>query len=173
MLVTNALVGGIFFTQLVHCCFEVCRGDLSVSTSQELKNSIMNEYVLFLYIVNTLYDDTLIFMSKKNHKKTTSFSLLVYRSLDHFHPLVASLDNCSINVYQTFCFDFIQDIVQSYVSTCTTHSSTGRECAFVELLNIMSSIYQSFAYLQCTTRGPDEGTWWDLISRWKERTGEA
>ena len=49
VLITSTLVGGIFFTQFVDCFSEIGCGDLSISTSQELKNCIMDEDVLILH----------------------------------------------------------------------------------------------------------------------------
>ena len=48
VLVTSTLVSGIYVVQFFHHHSEVSCGNLCVSTSQELKNSIVNENVLIL-----------------------------------------------------------------------------------------------------------------------------
>ena len=83
--------------------------------------------------------------------------LIVYLGLNHFHSLVAHLDNDSINVHQTFCFNLVQHIIQSDVGTSTSNSSTEKDAHNYD--SIITTAEEADTNLQCTMSGPDEGTW--------------
>ena len=84
----------------------------------------------------------------------------MHLALNHLHSLVAHLDNDSINVHKTFCFNLVKAIVQSDVGTSTTNSST-----ISAIVMLLSAGNFSFTYLQWTTRAPELGAWKALILR--------
>ena len=143
--------------RVLHRCndwSQLCWTDLSVSTCHWLQDHIMYEWVLLLQWLVTV-------------DKSLLFSDYTHSSLDHLHTLMPHISNHSRYINYSFLLHLLQDGINGYECSCTTHSSTG-----YYLNKIHSAHFESFCYLQWTTMGPFDGLYSCLMRRWKARMGE-